>query len=869
MIDIRHLIDFLPFYYKYNDTYKVNGKGILERFLEICGNYFTDNIKSVIDNSLDIMDLESTSQQYLAWIWELLGQIPFAQKPGVMPLRLTEEQQRDLIKYSNELLKIRGTKQFFEVMFEIYANSTNQLKLVSITSESFGWEEDQKTGSYTMFPYFDYDHFDDDTIRMDEYHRMKQCIDVTFTITGSFGAQEESARKAIKAFIRRFVPYNVNPIVKVNGVEVTDTYKLVLEVLKDGEWVNPESVEILSIGQLLKARVYLINTSSIGKEIVEGLEFKSKLNSGESITRTSIYEFIISSVFSAQDTYTFTFEGPTKDNADKTVSLSVKAAAVKSISYTMSIDKTVIDLTDTLREAKVKVTAYYNDGSGNVGAPVMCIETGEVKYPAEGSTVTDWTFEKPGTYTFIMIGHTASSVKLTVNGMVKYYTVELAKAKYNSTTKQYEADGAYSSSLNLSGPNVSNLMFMVKVTSSDSQETGNKLACYIKGNPSVIYLSGAAYKPAGFDVYEFIPVESSPNNKNAVLTVTSGIINFITSVINQSANPSVLDNSHAEVWADIQSRPMSLEASKMVDRGLDFVLELPDGKLVDLPYNSTKSFDGGTVTFTSKNTIRITTSKSGEYTVWNKAFQSSKAIWFVTDNRSTEKVPEGVMIVPEDAVGWIGGNTENAVFQLAEDRLEAHYKLSGYFNDGGQKMGIDISGAEITASDGKSYELGTVYTETEVKKIDFTVKYTDSSGTAHTWTCSVQVKDYASVINLSCTPSAALLNNGSATTKLSISSNKSSDVLKIKLKSTGDLYNDGDTFLANEPGDYEFIAMVNGTEATDDTGNVIKVIFKVTDPTAIAVTPETLEFEADGTPVAGNTFQITTGENTDWVLVLS
>ena len=45
MIDIRHLIDFLPWYYKDKDTYKVNDKGILERFLEICGDYFTDNIK--------------------------------------------------------------------------------------------------------------------------------------------------------------------------------------------------------------------------------------------------------------------------------------------------------------------------------------------------------------------------------------------------------------------------------------------------------------------------------------------------------------------------------------------------------------------------------------------------------------------------------------------------------------------------------------------------------------------------------------------------------------------------------------------------------------------------------------------------------
>ena len=44
MIDLKKLIDFLPFEYKDQDTYKVDGKGILERFLEICGSYFQDNI---------------------------------------------------------------------------------------------------------------------------------------------------------------------------------------------------------------------------------------------------------------------------------------------------------------------------------------------------------------------------------------------------------------------------------------------------------------------------------------------------------------------------------------------------------------------------------------------------------------------------------------------------------------------------------------------------------------------------------------------------------------------------------------------------------------------------------------------------------
>lgn len=48
MINLKNLIDFLPFEYKAQDTYKVNGKGILERFLEICGEHFEDYITRIL-----------------------------------------------------------------------------------------------------------------------------------------------------------------------------------------------------------------------------------------------------------------------------------------------------------------------------------------------------------------------------------------------------------------------------------------------------------------------------------------------------------------------------------------------------------------------------------------------------------------------------------------------------------------------------------------------------------------------------------------------------------------------------------------------------------------------------------------------------
>lgn len=64
MINLKNLIDFLPFEFKEQDTYKVDGKGILERFLEICGNYFQEDITKDIDNILDIIDIDKLSRGF-------------------------------------------------------------------------------------------------------------------------------------------------------------------------------------------------------------------------------------------------------------------------------------------------------------------------------------------------------------------------------------------------------------------------------------------------------------------------------------------------------------------------------------------------------------------------------------------------------------------------------------------------------------------------------------------------------------------------------------------------------------------------------------------------------------------------------------
>ena len=68
-----------PYEYKVEDTYKdINGKGILERFIDICSEYFDKEVIPEIDNFTDIIDIDKTPGIFLNYIWEYFGYIPYA-----------------------------------------------------------------------------------------------------------------------------------------------------------------------------------------------------------------------------------------------------------------------------------------------------------------------------------------------------------------------------------------------------------------------------------------------------------------------------------------------------------------------------------------------------------------------------------------------------------------------------------------------------------------------------------------------------------------------------------------------------------------------------------------------------------------------
>ena len=153
MINLRSLMDLLPYYFREQDTYKVNGKGILERYLEIFKDYFDNQIINNIKTLDDIIDFDKTPEIYLGYLWEFLGSMPYANPKAIDPKKwkqyfngfdndstiqalsklwvyrkdsdsdhynLDLDQVRALVKYSVALFSIRGTKKFFEVLLRMY-----------------------------------------------------------------------------------------------------------------------------------------------------------------------------------------------------------------------------------------------------------------------------------------------------------------------------------------------------------------------------------------------------------------------------------------------------------------------------------------------------------------------------------------------------------------------------------------------------------------------------------------------------------------------------------------------------------------------------------------------------------------------------
>lgn len=128
--------NLFPSYFQENDTYiDAEGKGILQRFIEVCAEYFDNDLMPDIDNMMDILDVDKTSNIFLNYLWQYFDYIPYAYGVIVNNEQYNPENidrwlnnasgfpkadTRAILKYAVSLFKIRGTYDFYKILGRFY-----------------------------------------------------------------------------------------------------------------------------------------------------------------------------------------------------------------------------------------------------------------------------------------------------------------------------------------------------------------------------------------------------------------------------------------------------------------------------------------------------------------------------------------------------------------------------------------------------------------------------------------------------------------------------------------------------------------------------------------------------------------------------
>lgn len=142
------LKNYFPQYFKDEDTYKdEQGRGILERFLDVCGEYFDNDVVSPIENLSKQIDIDQADTLFLNYWWEYFGELPLAWGILTNGIAHWEPQYNNTIKWINtiknypkadsrkalryiiSLYKIRGTSLFYEVLGRIYGIRINLARI--------------------------------------------------------------------------------------------------------------------------------------------------------------------------------------------------------------------------------------------------------------------------------------------------------------------------------------------------------------------------------------------------------------------------------------------------------------------------------------------------------------------------------------------------------------------------------------------------------------------------------------------------------------------------------------------------------------------------------------------------------------------
>ncbi len=481
-MNLKNLIDFLPFEFKEQDTYKVNGKGILERFLEICGSYFQDNITSDIDNILDLIDIDKTQQRYLNYLWEFLGELPFArtgEHTGVP--NLSDEQIRTILKYSISLLKIRGSRKFFEILFNMYGLTCT---IVDPTDgEMDKWEK--------VDPLYDTDYSGYDKYNYDKIYGCAQCIQVDISIGGHGFTSPTKEFKAFKQSIDRlfdrFLPYNVSGNIQY-GFDLAYNYKIVAEPL-----ISP--VKIVT-GHITEVPIRVTVTSDYDDA---DLRYQvTGYDPSENKWSSKLYES--GSIFYAKkgdQRYYFRSVGDNSVTTYVDVGLEYYTKSyhiyADLISGGTDLDNLVI--TGSNPKIEIKVTANMNYQGNIRPVDVQLINTHETK--PSGSI---WEITSAGTYEFVIADFPAKRVILNVTAIATNYTVICEPRNVNITNRESSK---------------------ITIRSSDPNENTADLIAVLTTDPGVLVRNGSRWTPTQVGTFLFRCTKDTSGNSENYGTVVA------------------------------------------------------------------------------------------------------------------------------------------------------------------------------------------------------------------------------------------------------------------------------------------------------------------------------------------------------------
>lgn len=255
MIDLSNLIDLFPSYFKENDTYKdAEGKGLLENFLNICGEYFKTSIED-LDNYNYNLDLEHMDDLYLNHLWEFLGSFPFLRsnfydertfysifkgdnleeakdlsRRSVKTLLDYTLKGEDKDKYIRRILplviglyQIRGTDRFFEILFRLFG-ITNYVDISNYTGLTTTQRArvpsnhaDKLDGTFNpkYISTFDNEDCFDKSSRFDREAKCNPFITRYYTIRNLPSTLDSTSKLEVISniinLIREFVPYYIDP----------------------------------------------------------------------------------------------------------------------------------------------------------------------------------------------------------------------------------------------------------------------------------------------------------------------------------------------------------------------------------------------------------------------------------------------------------------------------------------------------------------------------------------------------------------------------------------------------------------------------------------------------------------------------------